>query len=189
MAIENPNDDLLNQLKAEWQLLNSQSDTLAPLASELTEQNANHGIKQTLLVLIEVICYTSFAACIAFAFVAHKTPPFAVLSTIYSVASISSIAPISELNLLILAAYGVVIIVGALFITLGLLTGKLRRKKYWLKQSDKALAKLLIEFEQRKGAIESLERKYFLPLVPLSNTSGRKPNVNEIPNPGYDGAE
>lgn len=186
MALNTLHDDLINEFRDEYQMINEQIALLDPLGTTLRKPAAQRLIGQTTLILVEICCYLLFAALLFFLFIIHKTPPFSLMKVIYTAEQNQSAGTIGQLNLLIIYGYGALAILAFLLLIVGLLAGKIRNKNAILQHASRDIKTIIGQHLVRRAALEAIEQRHVLVHGNVAHNPIRTQSINDIKNPGFD---
>ena len=190
-------DDLLQDFREQKELVDNQLELLGPLEARLHKRAATRLLGKGWLIFMEAVCYTMAGAMIALAVLKSKIYPLSVWEDMrgwVSVAmegamrdevdSVSTKVNMDNFEIVLTALFG---LTALLFLIIGRNLSSVRRKNDIIHNVSKDLKILVGQLLTRKAAIQSIESRHFME-DSFKDDKPMKQNVNEIPNPGYDGA-
>ncbi len=175
-------DDLLYDFKEHKKFVYDQIDLFEPLEASLRTPAARRLISKSALIFFEVICYLLFAGAIAFAITMNKIFPFTTLNDMMYNSEFRNSVGAVNLVYFNVAVYVLVGIIALLFLIIGRTLAKIRLKNDILHLAAKDMKILVGGLLKRKASIETIEQRHFLDLPTLVP----KPDVNTMPNPGFE---
>ncbi len=179
-------DDLLKDFKEQKEMIYEQVKLLDPLATSLRKPAAQRLISKGALIFAEVLCYLLAIGIIAFMFFMDKVYPFFVLTDIRHKSEYKDLGWMNIQGFSV-AVYGIIALVAFLFYLLGRSARAIRLKNTILNLAGKNIKQITGQQLKRKASIDAIEQRHFLELPNEHLEEGVQ--VNEVPNPGYDGDE
>ena len=183
MSANRLNDDLIQDFKEQKELITAQIKIFEPIAASLSKPAAVRLAKQGTLIIFEILCYLLFIGTIAVAIMINIVYPFYILKDLSSNSEIVNRVGVENVLYFNFAIYGLIILVGLLFLVIGINMSSIRRKNKILSVAGKNLKILVGQHLKRKAAIDAIEQRHFMELPGMQ--AGQR--VNEVPNPGYGG--
>ncbi len=186
MALTTLKEDLMQEFRAERDMVNEQMEMLDPLGTSLRRPAAQRLLSNTTLILTEFGCYGLFIAGIAFLIMANGLYPFSVMNTIYHSPEITTKIGGPNINNFILAGYGIIALGTVFILIIGRMAGVIRRKNEILHVAGKDIKIILGQHLERQAAIEAIAQRHHFDISGISIPAKAKPRVTEVMNPGYE---
>lgn len=177
-------DDLINDFKEQKKFVHEEIALFDPLAESLRRPAATRLVSKGSLIILEVLCYLLFVATIGVMILLKKIYPFSVLEDVFYNDQVRNHIGIVNVVYLEIAVYCVVGFVGLLFLLIGTAVRTIRLKNDILHIAGKHMKALVGQLLKRKAAIETIEQRHFAELPSIK--TNYKPDVNEIPNYGFE---
>lgn len=174
-------DDLIQEFREEKKMITAQIDLFNPMALSLRKPAAQRLANKGMIIFAEVLCWLSLLGCIAFGIFLNKLYPFYILFQLKRVEISKTLGAINVQNLL-WCVYGMIGVVVLLLFFLARTLAKIRKKNDVLSIAGKNIKTVVGQHLTRKAAIDAIEQRHFLELPQVKAT-----DINDIPNPGYDG--
>ena len=181
-------DDLLQEFRAERNMVNEQIEVLDPLGTNLRKPAAQRIISSGGLILLEICCYLLSAGTIAFMVFMHRIFPFSMLQDMLYNPQYRSDIGLVNIGYLNIAIYGLAAVPVILFYVLARTCRRIRLKNDILQMAGNDIKIIVGQILKRKAAIEAIEQRHLLDIPgvlvnqpPVTRTL----NVNDVPNPGY----
>jgi hypothetical protein len=181
-------DDLLHDFKEQKRMIELQLEVFNPLGIELSKPAAVRLVHKGLFIFTEIACYllsVGFIVLIAFL---NKTYPFFLLNELRTNKEYSNLGwmNVEALNISVYALLGIMAI---MFFGIARAMRSIRLKNDILHFAGKHIKTMVGQHLQRKAALETLTQRHFLELPPLPGDIVDLPsiNVNNVPNPGFNG--
>ncbi len=161
-------DDLLQEFRAERDLVNEQLDLLDPLAVLLLKPIATRILHKGVIILLEIIAWLCSIIMIVFCVFRDKIYPFHILArmrikgTEYGFTN----TDVQELywSLTLFA-----IVIALLFVVVARILAKLRQKNSIIQMASGRIKTIVGQDLKRKAAISTIEQRHFDILQPLSD--------------------
>ncbi len=187
MGINALNEDLLEEFREERKMIREQVDLLVPLGTSLRKPAAQRLINNTLLILLEILCFLLFFGGIALLIKMHEYYPFKIIADIYYNPELKNKLGENQLDFLIVAIYAITGIATLFILIIGIMAERIRRKNVILHQAGKSLKTIVGQHLLRKAAIEIIEQRHWVDIsgIELNPESTNQSDINDVRNPGY----
>ena len=182
MSLSRLQEDLLNDFREQKQCILEQIELCDPLATSLRKPVAQRLASKGGLILAEAFCYLLSFAMVALAIGMNLLYPFGPLVNVRFISSIDQFREITEAEYLTIAVHALAGLGALLFYMIARLVRRIRLKNNVLHLAGKNMKVLVGQHLKRKAAIEAIEQRHFTDLPAFATA----PDVNKVPNPGYD---
>ncbi len=183
MGLFSLKEDLTTEFREEREMLNEQIVLLKPLYQSLKKSSVQRFFGNTWLWIVEYFFYLLAVGCVIFIFIAPSTFPFSVLNTVYHATPIPAKISASDMNMLVLAGYGIVVLLFLLCILVGRQTGQIRQKNELIYEAAQEIREVLKQQIERKKMVETIQGRHQF----FAKDEEAKPSVTETLNPFYEG--
>ena len=182
MASNKLQDDLLQEFREEKRMITNQIELFDPLAASLRKPAARRLAAKGLLIFTELICWLAILATIAFGIFLNKLYPFYILFQLNRKEYGKTLGP-NNVHMLQWSVYGMIAFAAFLLFLLARTLRRIRLKNDVLGIAGRDIKLLVGQHLSRKAAIDAIEQRHFTELpLPV------RQDINDIPNPGYEGA-
>lgn len=175
-------DDLIHEFREEKKMITAQMDLFNPMALSLRKPVAQRLASKGLILFMEIFCWLAALSTIPFGIFLSKLYPFYLLFRLNKPELRQSLGGVQEVQYLQWSIYGLIALLGLLFLFLARALARIRRKNDVLSLTGKHIKILLGQHLTRKAAIDAIEQRHFMELPGTSLHY----DINDIPNPGYD---
>ncbi len=188
MSLNRLQEDLLQEFKEHKQVIHSQLEIFAPLAENLRKPAAQRLVNKGTLILLEIVCYVLCGGMVALAVLMNKVYPFVVWDYMQYKAQLPDVAAgnpsMGDMQNFTIVLHALCGLAALLFLIIGRNLSSVRRKNDIINAVGKDIKTLVSQHLTRRATIQSIEERHFMD----NNFEHQYPdNVNDIPNPGYDG--
>ncbi|MES2703632.1 MAG: hypothetical protein V4649_13400 [Bacteroidota bacterium] len=186
MSFATLKDDLLQEFREERIMINEQIALLDPLATSLRRPAAQRLLSSGTLMITETSCYIVSLGGVAFVSLMHRIYPLSLLNTLLYDPVVRSKAGSLNIMYLLLAVYGIASISVIGIFIIGRMAREMRLKNDILNHAGKDIKTIVGQHLERKAALDTIEQRHHLGVSSVSPVV-KKPAVNDMPNPGYNG--
>jgi hypothetical protein len=152
--------DFLEQKKA----INEQLLLVDPMATSLRKPAARRLFHNGLIILLEIVMWLLFIACIAFIFLMDKLYPFFLIGQLMQDSAIKDHFNHYDMSLLDWTIKGMVAVIALLFVIMARMLGAIRMKNTILNVAGRNMKSLAEQMLHRKAVMESMAQRHPLDL-------------------------
>lgn len=179
-------DDLLQEFKEQKKTNYELIELLDPLATSLRKPAAQRVLSKSALIFSEILLYLLALGVVAFAVFMDKIYPFYLITDMRARVDYQAELGSSNIQMMNIALYGIVIFIGVLFYFFGRMIRRIRLKNDILNLAGKNIKYIVSEHLKRKAALDTIEQRHFDEL-PNRHLEEEEENVdvNDVANPGF----
>ncbi len=152
-----------------------------PLAFQLRKPAAQRLTRKGLLIFAEILCWVLFLTSVIACALLYQLYPFSLLFQTGLSQLVNTVAA-KDIQSLQWSIYALIGFCGLTFLLMARSLAGIRQKNDIIHNAGSRIKTLVGQHLQRKVAIDTIEQRHFGDLPIKMNM-----NVNELPNPGYEG--